>query len=801
MGFFDKARSQLAKIISGTPENTRRYASGRGSATSEIGAPGTSMYGGYSSADYNSEFNGKSAIDKYEEMRKTDATVNATINAIKLPILQAEYFVMPVDANDPKSVEQAEFVRKNLDGIDGGFRNWLNEATNYKVFGFYYFEKVYRIKDGKVFLWKLAPRLPSAHAKWEMESDRKTPGITQLLPTPPQGSENESTSREIPMSKLVLLTNNREGDNFEGVSILRSAYKHWYIKDLLYKIDGIKHERGAGILMIRTPDGNSEEDIAKAEELGTRFKVNENAFIVVPGSKESGWEVDLMTKGIADQTTALLESVKHHDRAISANILAQFIDLGSSGAGSYALSKDQTDFFTLSLQSSADYIAECLTKQLIEELVIMNFGEQEEYPRFVFGQIGSIDYKEMSEALEKLVATGLVKVDGKMVEWTHKTYGLPEVKAEDIDNEADEADEAMTPEDAEPDEDMPAEDMPKKKMPTKKPVAGKKPSADAPEEKTATDGSLPNSKPAQKKSELSEGKYFRDLTFAETRVKLSDVETYFDDEEASLENQLNALNEERKQALIKKAEKIIDGGDIAAIAALLIGLGATARAILKDAATRALERGKATAAQEIKESIPTTSKFTKKVIDAKIDLALDGQASALEAAIKGRLVDLMNNDVGKAAAISEIERMFDDITDADIQQIIGRTVVDFFDEGRALTFEKNREKIHALQRSEILDDKTCTMCMSLDGRVLGANDPFTKVGQIHTHCRGMWVSIMKTDTELPKIKQLPQTIKNRFMTTEGVPATNSFKQLKQPLVKKGSRLEKAIKDGTVEIKK
>lgn len=795
MGIIDTARARFAQLINGKQPEGRKYAqASRGEMVREIGATGTSMYGGYSSADYNSDFNGKSAIDKYEEMRKTDATVNATINALKLPVLQAEYFIMPADANDPKQVEIAEFVRKNIDGIEGGFRSWLNEALNYKVFGFYYFEKVYKIKDGQVWLRKLASRLPSAHSKWEMISDPKTPGITQQLPTIPQNTDDKTTIREIPMSKLVLLTNNREGDNFEGVSVLRTAHKHWYIKDTLYKIDGIKHERGAGILIIRTPDGNSDEDITKAEEMGTRFKINENAYIVVPGAKETGWDVDLLTKGIADQSTALLESVRHHDRAITQNILAQFIDLGAGSTGSYALSKDQTDFFILSERTTADYIAECLTRQMIEELVTMNFGEQEEYPRFVFGQIGSIDYAELSTAIEKLVGVGLVKVDGKMTEWTHKTFGLPEVKAEDVDAEADEAEEAMNPEDAEPDD---GEEPPAKGGGKTPPPKGKKPSAKQPPEPQADDGTEPPAE-AKKKGQFAAGKWFRDLTAAEQRVKLAEVEAFFDDEEGALIEALNALNEERKQALIKKAEKIIDSGDIAGIAALLLGLGIKAKDLLKESATKALERGKATAAQEIKESIPTTSNFTKRVIDSKIDLALEGQAVALETAIKSRLIDLMNNDVGKAAAIADIEALYDSMTSNEVRQLIGTTVVDFFNEGRALTFEANRANLHGLQRSEILDDRTCALCMSLDGRVLGPNDPFTKMGQVHTNCRGMWVSILKSDAELPKVKQLPQTLQNRFKTTEGVPATNAFRQLKQPIVRKGSRLEKAIQDGTVE---
>jgi len=38
-------------------------------------------------------------------------------------------------------------------------------------------------------------------------------------------------------------TNGKEGENWEGVSLLRPAYKPWFMKSTLEKIDAIAHER------------------------------------------------------------------------------------------------------------------------------------------------------------------------------------------------------------------------------------------------------------------------------------------------------------------------------------------------------------------------------------------------------------------------------------------------------------------------------------------------------------------------------------------------------------------------------
>ena len=94
---------------------------------------------------------------------------------------------------------------------------------------------------------------------------------------------------------------------------------------------------------------------------------------------------------------------------------------------------------------------------------------------------------------------------------------------------------------------------------------------------------------------------------------------------------------------------------------------------------------------------------------------------------------------------------------------------------------------------------TGPMCMSLDGRVLAPRDPFTQIGQIHTNCRGMWVAILKSDQELPPAKTLPKSISGRFRTVDGVPFTNDLDNLKKPIVRKGSALDRKIDDGDIEV--
>ena len=721
-----------------------------GMATKVIGGTGTEEYHGYIQQDFNSAFHGDSAIEKYDEMRSTDATVNATLTALKLPIIEAGWSVESPDDTDQDD-KITEFVRWNLfDRLKGGFKGFLREGMAHYDFGYYYFEKIYVRENGKLVLDRLAPRHPTAHSQWIQHSTGEM-GVTQLLPgNNSVDAENNvtTTSPEIPMWKLVLFVNEMEGSNYDGKSVLRSAYKHWFLKDKLYRIDAITKERGAGILKITLPKSSSEQDKTDAEGLAKNFKLSEHSYLILPNDE---WQAELMTPGISDQGGNLANTIQHHDRMIAKNILAQFLNLGDGKAGSFALSKDQSDFFTLSLRAKAEYIEEVINNQLIKQLVDLNFGPQEKYPKFRFAEIGEIDYGEMAGTIEKLVNLGLVNNDPNFKVWIAKTFGLPEATVEDFEEE-----EIEEPEVEEVDTEEIVE-------------------------------------------EFAEKRFFRPLTSFEEKVDFNGLVTFFDEREASIRQTVDNFTTEQKSKFMTKVEQILKNVDVAAVNDLSLALTPKLKAELKSESKQAFEEGKRTAANELGQALPSTPGIENKLRDAKVEAMVNARTVKVENAIKGRLLTLLGKGIGVTAGIFSISKLFDKVTNETNAQIAGRVVVDNLNTGRGLVFDRYARSVHGLQRSELLDIKTCPMCMSLDGRVLPKDDPFTKVGQVHTSCRGIWVPILLTEADLPPVKSLPKSILNRFDTVEGVPQVNQFKQQKSPLVLKKSRLERKIKDGDIEI--
>lgn len=89
-------------------------------------------------------------------------------------------------------------------------------------------------------------------------------------------------------------------------------------------------------------------------------------------------------------------------------------------------------------------------------------------------------------------------------------------------------------------------------------------------------------------------------------------------------------------------------------------------------------------------------------------------------------------------------------------------------------FAKNRQDIYALQRSELLDNRTCNFCFSIDGRVIDKDDPFGRNTIFHSNCRGIWVAIMND-----KIDGIPKSLRDRFGD-----AVNDLIQPKKPMPKR-----------------
>lgn len=400
-------------------------------AEGSIGTSATqnSIYGNLGSDEYLSELRGQRGIKIYDEMRRSDPQIRMTLKAVSLPILQANWYVEPSPDDEEMGEEVADFVQRNL--IDGQTKDWqyfIRHALWMLQYGFSVMEKVYDLRDRPAVLagtrapervaWlrKLMPLHPTTITAFKMRD--KEDGVTQMTP---------HGVVDIPIERLVIFSHEQEGDMWEGVSLLRSAYKPWFIKNHLEKIDAIGHERmalGVPKFEIEEIAWPSEEDdqeklLNRLGTIASNLQANENAWVALPPGISFSFEVPQR------ENTDLLRSVNYWNQMIAANILAQFLSLGTTESGSRAVATEQRTPFDHQLKAAAMDIANPVSRFVIEEMVQRNYGERPGYPVLQFGNVIDTDFTALASIMKDLSESGILIADDATETWIREELGMP----------------------------------------------------------------------------------------------------------------------------------------------------------------------------------------------------------------------------------------------------------------------------------------------------------------------------------------------------------------------------------------
>jgi len=388
------------------------------------GSTGTEFFSGFiTNEEYLTELTGSKAIAAYDKMRRNDAQVRGTLYAIMLPIRQAKWFMEPA-SDKPIDIEIAERIQKNLfNEMSITWDDFLRQALGYLFFGFSVFEKVFKLyDDNKILLRKLAPRQQDTIYRWYNDKDDNFSGVQQLVQAKDTGKYEYI---DIWRDKLVLFVNDQEGNNYEGISVLRSAYKHWYIKDKLYKIDAIGHDRWASGLPVMTePETVNEGDRKRVAEILEDVHSREKSYI----HKPYGWELEMFEKSKGND--AIIKSIQHHNEEIAKNILAQFINLGTTATGSNALGESFEELFMQSLNAIGGYVKDIMNRFVIKQLVDMNW-KVEEYPKLKHNRI-ILNANRWMEGLAKIGLGQALTRDNAIEQVMREAMGLPKLTDEVI---------------------------------------------------------------------------------------------------------------------------------------------------------------------------------------------------------------------------------------------------------------------------------------------------------------------------------------------------------------------------------
>lgn len=408
--------------------------------TDEIGRIGQKRYGGTFYEEFLRELRGKKGIETYREMAENDDTIGAILFAVEMLIRQASWNVEP-GGDTPKDKEAAEFVEQCMHDMQDTWTDTVSEILSFLTYGWSFHEIVYKRRMGKtrdqktrskyndgLIGWRKLPiRAQETLYQWEYDDEDNLIAMTQL-PPPNYGLIT------IPMDKAMLFRTKSRKGNPEGRSILRNAYRSWYFKRRIQEYEGIGIERDlAGLPVFTAPEDiaiwdEDDPDMVKLrtgmEAMVQKIRVDELAGIVKP----YGFEFELLNSGGSKQfdTNAIIQ---RYDTGMAMTVLADFIFLGHQQVGSFALSSDKTELFSMAIGAYLDIICETFNSQGIPQLIDVNgshFDGITDYPKLAHGDIENADIQKLAAYIKDMTGVGILVPDDGLEDYVREAAGLPE---------------------------------------------------------------------------------------------------------------------------------------------------------------------------------------------------------------------------------------------------------------------------------------------------------------------------------------------------------------------------------------
>lgn len=426
-------REYLSKLLgkqSETPEHFVNH-----------GSTGIEVFAGNFSEEYLAKFlNMPSGMDIYDKMRRSDYQVAMLLSAVKNPIISANWGIEAVDDSDEEQ-KIAEFVRfclfEDIRYPDGSkvksFRDFLTEALTCLDFGFSLFEPVYKVvMDHPVWgnyigLRDIAFRSQKTIYEWHLNNNGTIKSVRQLA----QG--DLSVDVQIPGEQLMVITNKKEGDNYEGISMLRPIYGNYLRKDFYNKMMAMGLERCAtGILIGKVPQSAADDadQLEKIKKMLKRYTSNESAYMLFP----TGFELEV-TK-IDFDADKVDEAISNEDRRMAKSILAGFLELGmGKQGGSQALSKDLSTIFLNGIEIYSENIGDAVENKIIRKLVDAKFGKRAKYPQCKAQDVNNKNGKERAEVAVMLKNAGLIRDSDQLEDSLNRDFDFPVIPQEQKDRD------------------------------------------------------------------------------------------------------------------------------------------------------------------------------------------------------------------------------------------------------------------------------------------------------------------------------------------------------------------------------
>lgn len=390
----------------------------------ESGVTGLRRAGGYVQEEFLPQLAGYRAIQVYREMQDNDPVIGAIMYAIDKLVRQVTWRVQSASTKQ-EDVKNAKFVESCLGDMSHTWEDTISEILSMLVYGWSYHEIVYKKRtgdsrdsslkskysDGLIGWRKLPIRSQETRQEWRFDD---TGGILGMVQSAPPYYDLTF----IPIEKSLLFRTTTSKNNPEGRSVLRNAYRPWYFKKRIEEIEAIGVERDLAGFPIMYVDPDIMRDDAPTwkqtifndyKDVVVNIRRDQQEGLILPTiTDENGnqlYKLELLSAGGGRQfdTNTI---ITRYDQRIATTVLADFILLGQQAYGSYALSSDKTNLFSISIRTWLEIIKSVMNEHAIPRLFNVNGMSTESMPQLTYGDIETPPLTEIGTFIQQLAGAG-----------------------------------------------------------------------------------------------------------------------------------------------------------------------------------------------------------------------------------------------------------------------------------------------------------------------------------------------------------------------------------------------------------
>lgn len=434
--------------------------------TDTLGSPGTAIYGGYVvENEKDSTLTDRERYKTFSEALANTAVVAAGVRYFLNLAAGATWTFEP--AETPAGADFAERAERMM--TEDPVTSWpriVRRAAMYRFYGFSIQEWTARRDDeGALTFADIAPRAQITIERWDVNTDGTVNGMVQ---------RNPQNQQEIylPRGKTIYMVDDTLNDSPMGLGLFRHIVEPVRRLNRYEQLEGFGFEsdlRGIPIgrapyaeLRARVESGEittaqAIKAVAPIEEFIKKhvrkpdlgLLLDSEVFVTTDDatrpSSEKKFDLSLLD-GSQTSLPEVAAAIQRINLEIARVLGIESLLMGDGTGGSFALAKDKTSQFSLTIDATLNELVDAFTTDLLDVLWMLNGWPEEEKPKIKVESVQYRSIEEITAAIRDIANSGaMLEPNDPIINFIRGLLGAP--MADLMDSEIDAALNGSVPDD------------------------------------------------------------------------------------------------------------------------------------------------------------------------------------------------------------------------------------------------------------------------------------------------------------------------------------------------------------------